>query len=259
MINTKPNTGLKSIFYLVIFLGFYSCDTKETLTFEKQNFATDSLLDCETVDCALLEINLLKVVDGNQISDAINKEIEGVACAILNIGENEPEATMEQAIREFNSSYREISDEFPDEIVPYEASIDCDLSFQCKSLVSVIMDSYIFTGGAHGYGGVSFINIAASTGKQIPNKELFKNYTEFESYAEKAFRKAHKIPEEQSINSTGFLFEDDKFSLPENIGFTQHEVLIYYNPYEISSYAEGPIELKLNKEEVASFFAVEIF
>ncbi len=239
-------------------MGLYSCNTNESFTFEKQNFAVDSLLDCQNIDCASLEINLLQIVDNNPISKNINTEIERVACAILNVGENQSEETLKSAVKQFNSSYQNMSKEFPDETIPYEASINCDLSFQCKTIISITMDSYIFTGGAHGYGGVSFINLDAKTGKRLSNKELFKNYTEFENFVEKEFRKQNDIPENESINSTGFFFEKDKFNLPENIGFTETEMILYYNPYEISSYAEGAIELKLNKEDVAAFCAIEI-
>lgn len=259
MINTKTNTKSKFILLLVIFWGLYSCDNKEPFTFEKQNLTIDTLLDCKNVDCVSLEINLLQVIDDHQIATTINKEIESAACSILNIGKNASEPTLKEAISQFNSSYQNISEEFPEEIVPYEATIDCELSFQCQSLISVIMDSYIFTGGAHGNGTVSYLNIDTKTGKQFSNRALFKNYNEFELYAEKIFRTQNKIPEDESINSTGFFFEDDTFSLPSTIGFTDKEVVLYYNQYEINSYAEGPIELKLNKEEVASFFAVEIF
>ncbi len=259
MINTKTNTKSKFILLLLIFWGLYSCDNTESFTFEKQNFTVDTLLDCKNVDCASLEINVLKIVDDNPVAAIINKEIENTACSILNIGENASEPNLKEAISQFNSSYQNISEEFPEEIVPYEATIDCELSFQCPGLISVVMDSYIFTGGAHGNGTVSYINIDTKTGKQFSNKSLFKNYNEFEDYVEKIFRTQHEIPEKESINSTGFFFEDDTFSLPLTIGFTDKEVILYYNQYEINSYAEGPIELKLNKEEVASFFAVKIF
>ncbi len=258
MINTKPNTYLKLIFIFTILLSLYNCDTKEALTFEKENFTVDALSSCKNIDCASLEINLLKVVDENPISENINKEIEKVACSVLNIDEIQPEVSMKQAMQEFNNSYQKISNEFPDEIVPYEADINCELRFQCKSMVSILMDSYVFTGGAHGYGSITYININTKTGKRIPNKELFKNYEGFKNHAEKVFRSQNKIPDNTSINNTGFFFENDTFSLPENIGFTDTEVILHYNPYEISSYAEGAVELKLNKEEVASFFAINV-
>jgi len=38
-----------------------------------------------------------------------------------------------------------------------------------------------------------------------------------------------RIGQDNSINKTGFRFEDDVFSLPETIGFTQESVILRYN------------------------------
>ncbi|GGX11889.1 DUF3298 and DUF4163 domain-containing protein [Aquimarina muelleri] len=259
MINTKTNTNQKFIYILFIFLGLYGCDNKESFTFVKQNFTTDTLINCRNTDCALLEINLLKTVEGNINAKNINKEIETVACNILNIDKNTPEPNLKKAIEQFNNSYQAIINEYPDETVPYEANIDCEIDFQGKNVISLIMDFYVFTGGAHGYGGIIYLNIDKKTGERFSNERLFKDYKKFKEYAEKVFRSKNEIAQNESINSTGFFFEDDVFRLPENIGFTDTDVILYYNPYEISSYAEGPIKIKLNKEEVALFFAIEIF
>ncbi len=258
MINIKTNILLRFIFLLGIMLGIYGCDNKELFTFEKHNFTIDSIEECKNEDCASIEINLLKIVENTTITNLINKQIEQAACAILNIDEKGLLINVHEAIRSFNNSYRNISKQFPEETTPYEATIECGLGFQCKSLISIMIDSYVYTGGAHGYGSVSYINIDTKTGKLVSNKALFKDYDGFVNYAEKAFRIQHKIADNYPINSTGFFFENDTFNLPENIGLTDTEVILYYNSYEINSYAEGSIELKLNKKEVASYFAFDI-
>ncbi|MBQ0735821.1 RsiV family protein [Aquimarina celericrescens] len=258
MINTKTNITFWITFVIGFFLVITSCTTKEAFTFEKQNFTVDSLLDCKNIECASIEITLLKIVEETPVSKNINQEIERMACSVLNIGENETMGTLREEVNQFNVSYQEIHEKFGDEIPQYEANINCELGFACKSLISLALDSYIFTGGAHGYGSLSFLNIDTKTGKRIANKDLFKNYTEFENYAERVFRSTYEILENESINSTGFFFENDTFTLPENIGFTDTEVILYYNPYEISSYAEGPVEIKIKKEDVASYFAFDV-
>ncbi|MEW7278051.1 DUF4163 domain-containing protein [Aquimarina sp. 2201CG1-2-11] len=249
---------MRFIFFIGILLAVYGCHKKELFTFEEQKFTIDSIVGCKTEDCASVEINLIKVIDNHTITNAINTQIEQAACSILNIDENGALTTVKDAIRQFNTSYQNISKQFPDETTPYEATIDCKLGFQCKSLISIAIDSYVYTGGAHGYGGVSYINMDAINGKRLSNKALFKDYNGFLNHAEKAFRVQHKILDDSPINSTGFFFENDTFSLPENIGLTDTEVILLYNPYEISSYAEGSIELKLNKQDVASYFAFDI-
>ncbi|WP_299258782.1 DUF3298 and DUF4163 domain-containing protein [uncultured Aquimarina sp.] len=258
MINTKPNTKLKITFFLVILVCFNSCETSEFFTFQKRTVAIDDFFDCQVTDCAITEIFLLESVSESEISKSINVEIEKAACALLNMEDDVSLNSMEKALKSFNISYQEIKKEFPDEIVPYEASINCDISFQNDNILSVLVDSYIFTGGAHGSGNSTYLNIDLKTGKVIANKKLIKDYNEFSSFVQKAFRKTHEIPENQSINSTGFFFENDRFVLPVNIGFTETHLVLLYNQYEISSYAEGLIELKFDKEEVAEYFSANI-
>ncbi|MDG1871842.1 MAG: RsiV family protein, partial [Flavobacterium sp.] len=81
----------------------------------------------------------------------------------------------------------------------------------------------------------------------------FKNYKEFEAFAEKKFRFQFKIPANHGINATKFMFEDDKFQLPLNMFFTDKGLLLYYNRYEIASYADGPQELLLTYDELKGY------
>lgn len=258
MINTKPNRPFFLYFFLWVAVAFQACTTNDTFTFEKQKIATETLLDCKKKECASIKINLVQVLDNTPACKTINSEIEKAASSVLTIEEDQSYSNIDQAVKGFNRSYEDASNEFPEEIPPYEATVDCELSFQGKTMISVIMDSYIFTGGAHGYGAVSFINLDTKTGKPIKNKDLFKDYSAFMEYAERVFRSKYEILQNESINSTGFFFDNDTFALPENIGITNTEVILYYNAYEISSYAEGPIEIKINKQDAASYFAFDI-
>ncbi|WP_378180707.1 DUF3298 domain-containing protein [Aquimarina sp. SS2-1] len=218
----------------------------------------DDFFDCEVTDCVITEIFLLESVSEDKISKDINQLIEKTAISILNIEEDNSITTVEKAVQNFNNSYQEIKKEFPEEIMPYEVSIHCDISFQNANILSVIIDSYLFAGGAHGSGNSTYLNIDPKTGKSIENQKMIKDINQFSTFVEKKFRKTHSIPENASINSTGFFFENDIFSLPINIGLTDTHIILLYNQYEISSYAEGPIELKLDKQEVKDYFALNI-
>ena len=73
----------------------------------------------------------------------------------------------------------------------------------------------------------------------------------------KKFRAKYKIPANKSINATGLMFEDEKFSLPQNIFYTNKGLLLYYNSYEAASYADGPEELLLPYVEVEDFLRLK--
>jgi hypothetical protein len=52
------------------------------------------------------------------------------------------------------------------------------------------------------------------------------------------------------------MFEENLFSLPENIGLTAEGIKLHYNQYEVASYADGPIELTLPFPEVKQFLKI---
>ena len=94
--------------------------------------------------------------------------------------------------------------------------------------------------------------------KYIENTNLFVNYSEFEAFAETKFKEAFDIPESDTINASGFWFENDNFYLPETIGFDENNLIIVYNSYEIAPYAAGPIVLEIPLTEVASFLDLNL-
>ena len=49
------------------------------------------------------------------------------------------------------------------------------------------------------------------------------------------------------------MFENDEFYLPENIGFTQEGLQLFYEQYEVASYADGPIILTLKYKEIEPY------
>ena len=54
------------------------------------------------------------------------------------------------------------------------------------------------------------------------------------------------------------MFEEDAFYLPENIGFTPKGIQLLYNQYEVSSFAEGPIEVTIPYNEVKKYLTIKV-
>jgi hypothetical protein len=54
-----------------------------------------------------------------------------------------------------------------------------------------------------------------------------------------------KNPENRSFNATVLLFENT-FHLPQNLFYTGTGSLLFYNPYQATSYADGTKELLLS-------------
>lgn len=237
-----------------------ACKKEQPLSITAENFTEKSLSICDT-SCPEITVNYIKITEDGERSKRINKVVEDFIIDALYLGEETtaPSATtITDAGTQFVQMYRTHTAEFPDMQLEYFVDINIQETFNNPQLLSLEMHQYLFTGGAHGYGATFFENFDAQTGEQLSIDKLFKDKESFLKFAEKEFRKAHKIPENESINSTGFWFENDTFYLPESIGFSGSKLIMIYNQYDIASYAAGPIELEILIKDVESYLSFPI-
>ena len=242
-----------SIFSLIMILLLISCGKEEKLVFENLSFSNDNCSQCPEI-----QIDVPQALDNRKISTTINSAIREEVILILSYEEEVEVADIPSAISSFNNSYKTLQKMFPDESIPWEAKIDAEIAYENNDLITIMLNSYIFTGGAHGYGSTRFLNFEKKSGLELARNDLFKNQGNFVDFAEERFRMQEKIPDDQSINSTGLMFELDEFYLPENIGFTESGLKLLYNPYEVASYADGTIEMTIPYGEVEKFLAVQL-
>ena len=245
------------LFYLLILALFIGCKKEAPMVFSSESFTENSLELCKTISCPDVTLNYVIAKGDSKASKKINSEIKTFIIAALHIeDEGEPSATtISEAVVNFIQAYRMDSADFPDMSAEYFAEINVSHSHNSKELVSFQREQFLYTGGAHGYQNISFINFDPQSGEEISTENLFNTIEEFTAFAEKKFRESNSISENESINSSGFWFEDDIFYLPETIGVTATGIVLIYNPYEISSYAEGPIELEIPTEEVSKYLS----
>ncbi len=247
----KKSLGL---LFIILFLG---CKNEPALTYQLENFSETDLKICEDEPCSSVVIDYPIAKGDKEISQKVNKQIEQWVASVLFLGEDDvPSAkTIKGAVTDFVMAYRDYQADLPTTIDTggYEAEIEISLGYNSPSLISFTMNHFTYTGGAHGYTGVSYLNLNGQTGEVMAMEDLFSNLNEVKTILEAEFRKQHKIPKEENINNTGFWFEDDTFLLPETLGFSDDHLWATYNPYEIAPYSEGIIELKVPLEQVDEY------
>lgn len=223
--------------------------------FEKIAVDSTTLKDCENQDCPEMEVEYLVFEGEDEFSSQVNKENANHLSKLLHINEEKPQAkSIEEALENFKNEYFEIKEEFPKSMTSYELKITQEVENKEGKNIVLKTNFYIFTGGAHGYGGTHFMNFDRKTGKLLTHQDLISDVPAFTDFVEEAFRRQYEIPAEADINSKGFLFEDGKFVLPENIAVKENEVILIYNPYEAASYAEGPLRFLFPKKTVEQWF-----
>lgn len=243
----------------IIALTLVGCNQEKNIEISSESFTEKELKMCENSKCPEVTINYVTIFGDSDVAEKINKKIKNFIFTSLILGEETtPTAkTIEEAATAFIESYNADKTQFPDMAGEYFAEISVNEIYTSKEHLCFEMSQYLFTGGAHGYGSTSFLNIDPKTGEELTTKELFKNKKELTAYAEKIFRAQQKIDEQQGINDTKFWFENDTFYLPESVGFTQDSLIFIYNQYDIASYADGPIELKIALKEAKSFLSID--
>ncbi|BDW92172.1 DUF3298 and DUF4163 domain-containing protein [Muricauda ruestringensis] len=228
----------------LFFFVLVSCQTESKLTFEPLHLKGEN---CES--CPKIDINIPNALDNSPVSQAINRSLQEEVISILSFSEDDTIDEMGKALQSFSDSYKELRTKFPDE-VQWEAEIDGIVVYEDENVITFMLNSYSFTGGAHGYASTSYLNFDKKKGVELENWQLFEDLDGFEDFAETKFRIQEKIPQDSNINSTGFMFEGESFHLPNNLGYTNEGLKLIYNQYEVASYADGPIELILPYNEI---------
>ncbi|XLS28944.1 DUF3298 domain-containing protein [Flavobacteriaceae bacterium M23B6Z8] len=233
--------------YLVLIL---SCASEEKLTFYSSEITNEN---CKA--CASVSINVPKATPETMVSQRINGAVEGLIIDLLSFSENENLENLDAAILSFESAYEEIEAQF-NESPEWEFSAEGEITYQTSDLICIEISAYIFTGGAHGYNSSNFLLFDPETGNMLGIEDVFKDVKAFKEVAEQKFRRQEGIPAPQSINSTGFMFEQDTFELPENIGFQEDQLVLIYNQYEVASYANGQIIVEIPIKEIRSMIKI---
>ncbi|WP_026979065.1 DUF3298 and DUF4163 domain-containing protein [Flavobacterium tegetincola] len=247
----------KITFLFAVAILFISCKNDKQLEFTTETYTEKSTLPC-TENCPVVEVKVPIAKNVPVVADSINKRVFAVVSGIIYFGEK-PYTSTEYTglLQSFISSYDALKKEFPKDTFGWEGKVEGSVVYETENVLNIKIDHYTYTGGAHGYQGVRSLIFNPKTGKIIPNEELFNDVDAFTKFAEQKFRTAYKISESDAINSTGLMFEDEKFALPMTMLFNEKGLLLYYNSYEAASYADGPKEIQLTYSELEPYLKVK--
>ncbi len=232
-----------------------SCSFEKPLHFEIKTFTQEDFEICASSRCPTINIEYLEAKEHDAKSTAVNSKIEDILITKITAAEDQPSEfqNIHEALIYFIEDFKQYETDFGNSFISYDVDIFMRVLYQSETFVSIEVNYYLFTGGAHGYSGNTFLNFNAQTGEYLDKSQLFLNEKALLDYCELKFRELYGIAHGRTINATGFWFENNAFHLPETIGFTDSEMIIHYNQYEIASYAEGPIILNIPLIEIEQF------
>lgn len=240
----------KNAFYspLIIFflLAGWSCRNTREPQFEIKAFEKKSG-DCNAGSCIDIDLKYHQVKKGHPAAAHINRIIEHrIFSKMGSEKENlEPEEFLKRILKDFEAFKKE----YPDASSGgYQQRSTSEITYQSRDLISVLITSDVYAGGAHPMNYKEFVNFNPDNGEEIEINQLIKNQFGFKDLVETRLREWFgMLPDDRWSDFTLV----DTFVMPETMGFTPDGMLLIYNEYEILPYSSGTVELTLTFEELA--------
>lgn len=234
---------MKKIASILMFLVLLlACKEETPLTFSEEIITSENEAEIEIVYSKL---------DGNsQVAKTINTYIESEIAKSLDTDDN-AKSSLNEAIKNFNKNYTDFKTQFPESNLKWEALVDSEVIYNNPELLSVGLNTYLNTGGAHGNSYIQFLNFNPENGKVFEKKDLINENEAFVELVKQHFIQ-NLDDEDRNQNLDDYFFEGS-FKLPEQIGFNDDGIIILYNTYEIASYAQGITEFTIPFDEIKEF------
>lgn len=230
------------------FLLFSSCAgggdkaaTATPLTFTMQEYQSKKCLN----DSVCSEINLqYPVFSGGAAAERLNDSVEVALYMAANADRALPlPAALDSAAAQLFATLR--SDYAEGFRLGYTLELKSEVLLQTNKLISLQMDGYIFSGGAHGYYYTVLNTFDIATAESLRLSELVTDTAALRPLLERAFVDNHEedIP---NVTLKDLLLDPEQpLALPLNYCIVPSGIRFIYNPYEVAPYAVGQTDITL--------------
>lgn len=181
--------------------------------------------------CSEIKVRLAKVATGNArvdqaINDAILKKVVG--------------GSKQSTLKGYLGTVDRLAQEGF-----VEREQKCEVLTNTPKVISVLVSSYEFSGGAHPNGWSSHVNADLTTGKVLKVGDLLK------PGGEASLNKiGQRLFEEANGGLEAWEFEGGKFKLSDNYAIQKDGLLFAWDAYEIGPYAAGAPEVLIPYKEM---------
>jgi hypothetical protein len=128
------------------------------------------------------------------------------------------------------------------DIRKYEAISQYTLQYNKNGYLSITVDFYMYTGGAHGMTDRVAYNYDLNTGEELKLSDLFNKDFDYKDFINKEILKQMKTNEDMYFHDEGgfkTISDEQRFYLADG------NIAIYFSQYEIAPYAAGIPEFKI--------------
>jgi|GEM_PF-826620 len=150
---------------------------------------------------------------------------------------NDADSLQQKFIQEYSAFVAEQKDYS----TPWYINKNVNVLLQNKRWITFSYSHSSFTGGAHGMQEQHYILLDRNTGKRLKLFDFFDSTAIYKltALADPLFRSEKLIAPSQTYEEAGYWFKDEHFYLNNNFYIHKDGITFCYNPYEVSSYANG--------------------
>jgi len=233
---------------LLVLVLFIACESsEEPLKFEEKHVSS--------TDGASIDITYPFYTENSDRANLINEQITNVISNAINPMDTLKNVSIEKAADMFKNTYEQFIKDFEDSNQKWEANTEGEETYQSPQVLSVSINSYVDTGGAHGNTVINLLNFNPDNGKLYENADMLEINDSLLKLVETRFLEAIKRKSVKSDLKDYFFGEE--FHLPENIGFSEEGVIFLYNTYEASAYSLGITEFEISFDELANYLKIQ--
>lgn len=149
----------------------------------------------------------------------------------------------------------EVDDIDVNDVFPYEAKQSYKVGYNKNGLLSMKMDNFIYTGGAHPMLYITCYNYELKTGKSLKLKDLFKNSGYKKVLSNEIIK---QIKKENPYITKQECYEVYNMTGNEMFYITSDSIVICYSPYQISGYGANAPEFKVPLRLIKKYLKVKI-
>lgn len=235
------------ILVFLLFLFFNCVEDSKVVQFNLNSISEDYEANIEVLYHQLEG----KDINSTAINETIKKEF------IKSISTDDQEVSnpnIDAALSAFDEEYKQFKVDFPGTEQIWQLLVETEVLYTSKEVISIALNTYIDTGGAHGNDSIIFLNFNPQSGDLYALSDIINNKEKLSELAKTYFIKEVMTTNDEDVIEDYFFGEP--FQLPENIGFSDEGLIFLYNVYEIASYAEGYTEFLIPYKELNDLLKV---
>lgn len=186
-------------------------------------------------------------IETKTISDSTNEFESNISIPIFpesNKFLNELNILMEKETLNIKEEIHQMAKkDFNKNDLKYELNIEYKIHTLNPTFISLTMENYQYTGGAHGFSNRTPYNFDLTTGKEITLEDLFKENSDYKEAINKEIQKQIKEKPDKFFPDEVQVFSGVNSKQPFYI--EDGKLVIYFGLYEIAPYTAGIVEFEI--------------